>query len=359
MPETDEQYRKRLAGYVEGKNALAIQAQTAAKLGPLIQGLSFQQLTSRTFIEKWSIVEIRAHLAEDEIATSWRYRQMVEYDGGHLTGFDQNLWAELGKYATWSAGEAVELFRLLREANLRMLGALSPEQWRRSGEHAERGRLTVEELARHMAAHDINHLEQIERLLEEQRRQGLRNQKPSLPAKATSAYGESLELPELTKLLERTPVVLRHSISALPDRAVGYHPGSEKWCIKQILGHLTEEDKRDFVGRIERMLREPGLRLEVNDQNKVARERHDCDKNVGDLLDEFASVRANSVEFLKQLRAADLGCHGIHSTIGSISVRELLHEWVYHDLNHTKQIDVNTQRFLWDHLGNMQGFYSS
>jgi NADPH:quinone reductase-like Zn-dependent oxidoreductase len=35
-----------------------------------------------------------------------------------------------------------------------MLESLSPEQWKRSGDHAERGRLTVVDLARHMAAHD-------------------------------------------------------------------------------------------------------------------------------------------------------------------------------------------------------------
>jgi hypothetical protein len=42
---------------------------------------------------------------------------------------------------------------------------LSQEQWECSGIHVERGRITVRQLARHMAAHDVNHIEQIERLL--------------------------------------------------------------------------------------------------------------------------------------------------------------------------------------------------
>lgn len=33
------------------------------------------------------------------------------------------------------------------------------------GNHAERGRMTIHDLARHMAAHDINHILQIEHLL--------------------------------------------------------------------------------------------------------------------------------------------------------------------------------------------------
>ena len=58
------------------------------------------------------------------------------------------------------------MFRLLREANLRMFARLTPEEWQRYGMHAERGRITVEDLARHMAAHDVNHIDQVRRLLD-------------------------------------------------------------------------------------------------------------------------------------------------------------------------------------------------
>ncbi len=165
MTETDEQYRKRLAGYIEGKDPLRIQRETPAKLARLIDGVSSEHLRRRPAPDKWSVVEILAHLAEDELASSWRYRQMLEHDGETLHGFDQELWAALGNYATWSVREALELFRLLRQANLRMLDTLSPGQWEHSGNHVERGKLTVRELARHMAAHDINHVKQIETLL--------------------------------------------------------------------------------------------------------------------------------------------------------------------------------------------------
>lgn len=165
MPETPDQYRQRLNSYIEGQDPLTIQRQTPAKLAHLIAHRSREQLTTRPAPDKWSVTEILAHMAEDEIATAWRYRQMVEHDGSPLAGFDQDLWAALGNYSAWPPHDALELFRLLREANLRMLASLSPEQWEHSGEHAERGRLTVHDLARHMAAHDINHLRQIERLL--------------------------------------------------------------------------------------------------------------------------------------------------------------------------------------------------
>lgn len=59
------------------------------------------------------------------------------------------------------------LFRLLREANLRMFAQLTPEEWQRNGIHAERGSMTVRDLALQIAGHDLNHLEQIRKILGE------------------------------------------------------------------------------------------------------------------------------------------------------------------------------------------------
>jgi hypothetical protein len=165
QPETPEQYRKRLAKYIEGEDALRLQHEAPRTLARLVEGVPEERLRRRPAPKKWSVVEILAHLAEDELSSSWRYRQMIEHSGEKLMGFDQDEWARLGDYHSWNASDALEMFRLLREANLRMLSLLSAEEWERTGEHVERGRLNVRELANHMAAHDINHIQQIERLL--------------------------------------------------------------------------------------------------------------------------------------------------------------------------------------------------
>jgi DinB superfamily len=164
MKESAEEYSRRLAGYVEGKDVVALQREAPNTIARLIDGVPVRMLRERPNPGKWSIVEIIAHLAEDELTSSWRYRQMIECDGQTLPGFDQELWARLGNYRSWDVRDALEMFRLLREANLRMLERLTPDQWEHSGNHTERGKMTVLELARHMAAHDINHIKQIEAL---------------------------------------------------------------------------------------------------------------------------------------------------------------------------------------------------
>ena len=147
------------------KQALETQREAPMKLATLIAGKAEAALRRAPAPGKWSVVEVIAHMAEDELATSWRYRQMLEHIGTPLPGFDQDEWARRGKYAEWDLRDALELFRMLRAANVRLLEGLTEDEWARWGTHAERGRLTVAELARHMTGHDARHMEQIARNL--------------------------------------------------------------------------------------------------------------------------------------------------------------------------------------------------
>jgi hypothetical protein len=164
MPDTTS-YQSRLLAYTDGKDPIAMQAETPHLLAELVEGVPAEKISARPAPAKWSVCEILAHLAEDELTTSWRYRQMIESPGVALPGFDQDLWARLGDYRAWGAQDSLQMFRLLREANLRMLGRLTSEEWESHGVHSERGPMTVRTLCRHMAGHDQNHVEQIRRIL--------------------------------------------------------------------------------------------------------------------------------------------------------------------------------------------------
>jgi len=165
--ETADQYRARLDAYIQDKDPIAMQREAPHTLACLIEEAPDEMLSRRPAPGKWSVRAILAHLAEDELVSSWRYRHMIEHSGATLLGFDQDEWARLGDYDSWTPREALEMFRLLREANLRVFARLTPEEWQRYGIHAERGRITVEELARHMAGHDVNHINQVRRSLEQ------------------------------------------------------------------------------------------------------------------------------------------------------------------------------------------------
>ena len=148
------------------ETTIARQREATGRLARLIANAPLEALREPPAPGKWSVVAILAHLAEDELSSSWRYRQMLENPGVALSSFDQEEWARRGEYAFWDIHEALEMFRLLREANIRLLARLTAEEWQRFGVHEERGRFTVAELAFHMTVHDASHIEQIRRILE-------------------------------------------------------------------------------------------------------------------------------------------------------------------------------------------------
>jgi hypothetical protein len=165
MAETIEQYKSRILSNAEGKDPLEVQRQTPNALASLIKGRDPDSLKRNPEPGKWSVAQIVTHLAEGELVVAWRYRQMLERSGSSITAYDQDTWEQLGDYANADASASLELFRLLRERNLQLLNRLSPEQWEMFGVHAERGKESVRHLARMMAGHDVNHLEQVRRIL--------------------------------------------------------------------------------------------------------------------------------------------------------------------------------------------------
>jgi hypothetical protein len=164
MQETAQQYIERILGHVEGQDALKVQRTTAAKLKKAIHGLSPKQLKWKPEPAKWSIAEILAHLSDAEIVGSWRMRSALGANGITIQPFDQDVWASLFQYNDRSAALSLEVFRVLRENNLALLQALPIESWDNYGMHLERGKETVAHIARMFAGHDLNHLQQIERI---------------------------------------------------------------------------------------------------------------------------------------------------------------------------------------------------
>ena len=161
-----EDYKSRLKAYTHGRDYVQMLRESPGVIVDLLRGVPDEVLHRSPVPGKWSIAEILAHLADDEIATAWRYRQMLENPGCTLPGFDQDAWARMANNAESIPQDSLDLYRSLRQANLRVLERLSTDQWNSWGVHLERGSITVEEMARHMAGHDVNHIEQIRKILE-------------------------------------------------------------------------------------------------------------------------------------------------------------------------------------------------
>jgi hypothetical protein len=170
MKETGQQYTKRILSHIDGKDPLKVQKSTAKKLDKLTRRLSKKEIRRRPAPGKWSIAEILAHLADAEVVGSWRIRQILGADGTPIQAYDQNVWAETFRYEDRDPRESLRLFRVLRENNLLLLKSVPRKLWENHGMHAERGKETIAQIVRMFAGHDLNHLQQIEKIAKPGRR---------------------------------------------------------------------------------------------------------------------------------------------------------------------------------------------
>jgi hypothetical protein len=165
-------------------------------------------------------------------------------------------------------------------------------------------------------------------------------------------------LPEaVAAMLRSAATMFAAEARALPEPLRRWHPAEGEWCVKEVLDHIIEAERRGFAGRIRIILAAADPpRLERWDQEAVARERKDCERDVEALLGELLRMREDSAALVVSLRPTDLSRSGLHPTVGALAVSELLQEWVHHDRNHARQIMANVQAYAWPHMGNAQKF---
>jgi hypothetical protein len=157
-------------------------------------------------------------------------------------------------------------------------------------------------------------------------------------------------------LLRASMATLHAEAEALGVETMRWHPAEGEWCMNEVLGHIIEAERRGFSGQIQRILEQPGRRLPTWDQNEVARERHDCDRDGRELIEELAALREDGLRLLEELRPKQLELSGEHPDVGTLRVIDLLHEWPHHDRAHVKQALSIAQAYVWPHMGNARRF---
>lgn len=115
----------------------------------------------------WSIRQIVAHLADSEMVGAHRFRQVIAEDNPPLTAFDQDLWTERLDYARRKPKTSLESFRRVRAENYELLKGVPDAAWSRTGNHSERGSLTLLQIAEGYAEHAEGHARQIQAIREE------------------------------------------------------------------------------------------------------------------------------------------------------------------------------------------------
>ena len=147
------------------------------------------------------------------------------------------------------------------------------------------------------------------------------------------------DLAEARAVLARTPAVLDAWLRGLPEAWTTADEGPETWSAFDVVGHLIHGERTDWLPRA-RIVLAHGEARPFDPYDRFAQERESAGKTLGDLLDEFAALRAANLEALDALAltGADLARRGTHPGLGTVTLGELLAAWVVHDLGHVAQV---------------------
>jgi hypothetical protein len=147
------------------------------------------------------------------------------------------------------------------------------------------------------------------------------------------------DLQDTISLLARTPATLNSLLRDLPDIWIHRNEGPGTWSAFEVVGHLISGERSDWMPRV-KMILEFGDSKAFEPFDRWGHEREIQGKSLGELLDEFARVRAENLKELRALNLTreDLNRRGQHPSLGSVTLSELLATWPVHDLTHVHQI---------------------
>jgi len=160
----------------------------------------------------------------------------------------------------------------------------------------------------------------------------------------------NFRLNEAIEILERTPQTLERFLSGLSDTWLQTNEGEGTWNAQEVIEHLIEAEKHNWIPRVESIVLEGEHQL-FPAFDRFSHLKETSERTVEEALQEFSMSRMKSISSLNDiiLSHPNLEKTGLHPEFGLVKLRELLSAWVVHDFTHIAQIvRVMAERYRTD-----------
>ena len=117
-----------------------------AQLRQAVAGMTREQLVARPIAGKWSTLEVVCHLADFDPILADRMKRILALDNPQLIGADENRFAAVLAYHDRDVEEELDIIAKTRSQLGRILRKQPDSVLQRTGQHSERGPLTLERM---------------------------------------------------------------------------------------------------------------------------------------------------------------------------------------------------------------------
>jgi len=134
----------------------------ASTIRRMLESVSHEQASWRPEAGGWSMLEVAAHLLDEEREDfPARLRMLLESPRATWPQIDPEGWVESRGYAARDFGESVRDFGAERTRSLVWLRSLASADWNLTYEHPQLGALRAGDLLASWVAHDALHIRQL------------------------------------------------------------------------------------------------------------------------------------------------------------------------------------------------------
>jgi hypothetical protein len=146
-----------------------------------------------------------------------------------------------------------------------------------------------------------------------------------------------MELSECIGRLSAAATTLRHMLVGVDAEQAAWKPRPDAWSLLEVVNHLADEERDDFRRRLALTLEDPTRDWPPIDTEGWVTSRDYASRDWHGSLEDFASERQRSVDWLAGLGSVDWSiCHE-HPKLGPMRAGDLMASWIVHDLLHTRQ----------------------
>lgn len=160
----------------------------------------------------------------------------------------------------------------------------------------------------------------------------------------------NFKLEEAVEILESTPQTLESFLNGLSKDWLQCNEGGDTWNASEVIGHLIEAEKNDWIPRLHTILQE-GESKTFPPFDRYAHLNEEPERSVKEKLLEFKTLRHENIATLQRLVTSEsqFDLTGLHPEFGPVKLRELIATWVVHDFTHITQITrVTAERYRED-----------
>jgi hypothetical protein len=137
-----------------------------AVLNQLVAHLNDAQLDTPYRDGGWTVRQVVHHLADSQLNILVRVKLMLTEDNPMLKPYNQDKWAETEDVKNHPIAPSLRIIEGVHDRMTALLRSLNDTQWKRTGNHPERGILSIDDMAKTYSNHGEKHLDHIRGLMQ-------------------------------------------------------------------------------------------------------------------------------------------------------------------------------------------------